>query len=90
MPSPLTDIAPNPPLLAYATAHAVPLRGWETAATAPNPHNGDEVVFLFSLQQPTGFRQRLVRLIADHLAPQEAANKMKSDRIFTSTGMELN
>ena len=89
MQSPLTDVPPNPQLVAYASANAISLRGWETCASALNPRKGDEVVFLFSLQQPAGFRQWLVRLIADDLTPQEVAKKRDSNRMFTSTGLEL-
>ena len=88
--SPLTEVALNPGLIAYAAQHAIPLEGIEFSADIDRSHKGDETVFVFSLQQDKGFKQWLVRMVADDLNSQKGESKsLKESTMFTSTGQEL-
>jgi hypothetical protein len=86
----LWDLKPVPGLKAYAEQNGIAIQGIDltTEATASLP--GDEVVYLLMLQQPSGQKQWLVRLVADMPDHRKGETKpLQDDTIFTSTGLEL-
>jgi hypothetical protein len=89
-PDPLTEVTPVPALVAFASAHQIPLTGIDLAPTGAAPQKGDEVTLLVTLFKGPAFQQWLACLGADDLTEKESRMKPPGAAVInTSTGLAL-
>lgn len=89
-PDPLTDVAPVPSLVAFATAHRIPLTGIDLAEAGAAPRTDDQVTLLVTLVNGAVSQQWLACLTSDALTEKESRLKPPDAAVIhTSTGLAL-
>ena len=89
-PDPLTNVAPIPSLVAFATAHQIPLTGIDLAEAGAAPRKDDQVTMLVTLVNGADSQQWLACVAADALTEKESRREPPADAIIhTSTGLAL-
>ena len=69
------DTPPGPAVIRYATAHGIPLDGFELADAGEPMRPGDRLTALFTIQEGTASRQWLGEFHAAQLTEREAKSK---------------